>query len=348
VAVAVAATALVALAAAVALHARSMNVEPTGPYRAWRPPPIGQDGCPMPRPDDGFTESRTGPLVPTGATGAVLCRVPDSDTNDDEPTQRLALRAGFDALVTALNALPDRDASRVDLRDRQGWVAIGPVAMACNLVGYSYSYSLVMSYSDRPPVYVVIDQSCGTVVAEGRVRYLNPDVVEVFYSLYRDQLARDLDPAAVAVAACPDTMPDPAAAQPTDGRIAFDYTHVRRWALPAPLAAVTACRYQLADSGVSTLLKQDSRTAAPSGALIALRDAVNAQFRRGNPIPAPRCDAQSPPTRADLLFTVDVTGADWLIWIYRDLCPVAADVTSARYTASSELLAAVDGLLGPP
>jgi len=343
--VTVAAAALVALAVAVALYARSMAIEPGGPDRAWRPPPIGLDGCPMPRSDDWFTRVPTGPLVPAGATGVVLCRVSDSMLAGDQPTQRLALRGDIEVLVSALNDLPDRAASKADFRHEQGWVAISPVAMMCNAMGYPYAYSLVLSYADRPPVYVTIDQSCGTVVAEGRVRYLVPDVVEVFYSLYRDQLARDLDPATVTVPECPQTMPDPATTTPAGD--AVEYTHAyRRWSLPAPLAAATACRYRIADSGVSTLVKQaDGR-----GALIALRDAVNAQFRRGTSIPAPSCDARSapPPSKIDLLLTVDVTGATSLVWVYRDPCPVAADVARSRRAASPELLTAVDGLLGPP
>jgi len=352
--VATAAVALLALAAAVALYARSMAHEPTGPERAWRPPPIGLDGCPLPRSDDWFTEVRTGPLVPPGATGAVLCRVPELRLTDDEQTQRLTLESDIDVLVSALNELPDREASRAHFRHVQGWVAISPVMLMCNAMGYPYAYSLVLSYADRPPVYVVVDESCGTVVAEGRVRYLAPDVVEVFYSLLRDQLARDLDPGAITLPECPQTMPDPATASPVRDPNTIDYSHAyRRWTLPAPLAAATACRYRLAAGGVSTLMGRAPLLATKGGAsgpLTALRDAVNAQFLRGNPVPAPRCDAQGapPPTRIDLLVTVDVAGAASFVWVNRDPCPVAADIARSRYAATPELLAAVDGMLGPP
>jgi hypothetical protein len=110
--------------------------------------------------------SRTGQLVPTGATGALVCTYFAKDGGSALPltvTQPLSGRPA--QLVTYLNGLPDH------LPEDPGRPQDEQRATACMLINTAL-YRIVLHYPDREPVLVDVVPPCGVVEQGGAVRFL--------------------------------------------------------------------------------------------------------------------------------------------------------------------------------
>jgi hypothetical protein len=102
------------------------------------------------------TDVRSGPLVPAGATGALLCVYAFTETSRYLPlTEQVPLARGAAALADALNALPAAP-------DDDG---------ACTVAGQP-GHRVVFSYPDQGPVTVEVSGACGLVFRDRVVRRL--------------------------------------------------------------------------------------------------------------------------------------------------------------------------------
>jgi hypothetical protein len=290
--------------------------------------PAGAD-CPsveVPTPPDPWTDA-PGPLVPNGAIRATLCERPRSGSQAgssfkvDYSPRMLTQRV--DQLVSWISSLP------------------GPALPMCFLIEYSSVVSLVFAYADGPPVVVWVDFSCSTLFTAKRVRYTPyMEELDAFYQLYRAQLRATTPVATIPTPTCPttyDPLVDTAATLP-DG--------IRRnrgsdaW-LPDPLAALAACRYELAGQTWVLSRQEQRRTELESARLI-----LNEQYAHREGDSGCRNDRSSMrPTLVDSVWVADTTGAVSEMRVWRRPC-AEVDTADSSLEPVAEVLTYLDGMLG--
>ena len=328
--------------------------EPGGPPGKTADEDLGAAGCPKPLVDLPPFADKPGPLVPAGATRAVLCETPTEPSFDPLTgviAEPLALTGEVEGFVAALNALPDREQFWRLLREREAakGQTLPPgtkdsLGQTCTLVGYSTAPTFVLTYPDRDPVVVVLDRNCNTVSSQGRSRFAEPNPIDTFMSRYRTQVARDTDPASVRTPECPQRS------HPNGGTARDEMSRYRgpgEGLVTGPLRGIAVCRYTTGANGPElTVQKQPSDLAGWAEVLGAQFPAAAATH---HPAYTTCADPNAPaPVRYDQVIVVDATGATSDVFVYRSPCPAA--VMPGRDGRGSVptpgLIAKLDALLG--
>ncbi len=281
-------------------------------------------------PRDTRTDS-PGAIVPSGAIRATLCERPSSEFRsppeiDYSPR---ALTQNVNELVSLANSLP------------------GPskTPRACTAVGYSTEMSFVFGYTDRPPLVVGVDRNCGALVTAERIRYFGyGEALNAFYQLYRAQLRATTPLATIPTPTCPathDPQVDTSTTSPKDG--VGRNRGFGEALLPDPLAAMVACRYELAkDRWVLTRQEQRRTELEPT------RLVLNEQFAYRE---YPEClgteTSAMRPTLVDSLWIADTTGAVSEVRVWRRPCAIVHTGNSTLPPVAA-LLTYLDGMLGTP
>jgi hypothetical protein len=304
------------------------------PHPGSRPATGAGDDCPpadvaAPR----YTRTDTpGAIVPSGAIRATLCVRPSSEFRspfeiDYSPR---ALTQNVDELVSLANSLPDPSTP----------------PGGCLMVGYSTEMSFAFGYADGPPVVVWLDRNCGALVTAEHTRYLRryQELPDAFYQLYRAQLRATTPVATIPTPTCPithDPRVDTAATFPKDG-----IGRNRGFAeplLPDPLAAMVACRYELAgDAWVLT--RQEQRRTELDAARVILN---NVHAKRENAACLDTDKNAMRPTLVDSLWVADTTGAVSEVRVWRRPCATFHTGDSVLRPIAA-LLTYLDGTLGTP
>jgi hypothetical protein len=272
-----------------------------------------------------------GAIVPGGAIRATLCERPSSESRppiEIDYSPRILTR-NVHELVSLANSLP------------------GPSAepRSCSAVGYSTEMSLVFGYADRPPVVVGVDRNCSALVTAERTRYFGYwEALNTFYQLYRAQLRATTPADTIPTPTCPathDPSVDTSATFPTDG-----IGRNRGFAealLPEPLAAMVACRYELATDRWVLTRQEQRRTELEPTRLI-----LNGQFAYRE---YPEClgteTSAMRPTLVDSLWIADTTGAVSEVRVWRRPCAVVHTGGSTLPLVAA-LLTYLDNMLGTP
>lgn len=326
------ATAAAALAVAVVL-AGAGALELARPHHGSGPATGAGDDCPpadvaAPR----YTRTDTpGALVPSGAIRATLCVRPSRDFPspfgiDYSPR---TLTQNVDEMVSLANSLP------------------GPPSTApCFLIGYFTEMSFVFGYANGPPLVVWVDRNCGALFTAEHTRYFrgHSEALNAFYQLYRTQLRATTPVATIPTPTCPtthDPRVDTSATFPKDGigrNRGFGEA-----LLPDPLAAMVACRYELAGDTWVLARQEQRRTGLESARLI-----LNEQFAdRDYPACLGTDTSARRPTLVDSLWIADTTGALSEVRVWRQPCAIVHTGGSALAPVAA-LLTYLDGMLGTP
>jgi hypothetical protein len=319
---------------------------------------VGGDGCPALGTFHGPSDKDApGLLVPAGAADVALCEIPSQlpGPPPEAPPPLRVLTAGVDEVVKVLNGLPGTKRYKELIREREiaeGRPDPGPLEqMGCTAVGHPYDISLRLRYTDREPVFVLLDRNCGSARVGDVTRYWFPtSPLTTFFAKYRDQLAATTDPASVATPACAQTMTadhilrDRYPSGPVDGiRLNREGTNV---VLPNELVAAAVCTYSIDARGATLTAHKEHR-----GELTRLRDTINRQFEMvgsdgprqamvecGNP-------AMPLPQRMVTVTVADATGSASEFWLYRSPCSSAIRAGYAGLEPLGEFVSELDALL---
>lgn len=134
------------------------------------PPPRspGDTGChpTLEVPDEMPTATRSGQLVPEGATGGAVCTYFDKDgTSGAVLIDQRPLKGDPAALIDYLNGLSATDPATL------ATPAPGEhIVHECLMAGFPV-HQFVLSYPARSPAVVTVNSRCGTVEQGGAVRY---------------------------------------------------------------------------------------------------------------------------------------------------------------------------------
>jgi hypothetical protein len=292
------------------------------------------DDCP---PADVAEPTRASPdtpgaIVPSGAIRATLCERKSKDFPSPfeiDYSPRM-LTQKVDELVSLANSLPDPSTKR----------------NICFPVGYLTEISFVFGYADRPPLVVWVDRNCGALFTAERTRYFlrYKELPDAFYQLYRAQLRATTPVATIPTPTCPithDPRVDTAATRPSDG-----IGRNRGFAeplLPDPLAAMAACRYELAgDSWV--LARQEQRRSELESTRLILN---NTYAKRDHADCLDTNKNAMRPTLVDSVWVADTTGAVSEARVWRRPCATFHTGYSVLRPIAA-LLTYLDGTLGTP
>ena len=290
------------------------------------------DDCPtadVPAPPN-FRTDTPGAIVPGGAIRATLCERPTSEFRSPveiDFSPRTLTRNVHD-LVSFANGLP------------------GPSEESgkCTLIGYTTEMSFVFGYADRPPSVVGVDRNCGALFTAERNRFGSSKALNAFYRLYRAQLRATTPVATIPTPTCPATH-DPRVA--TSATFPKDGIGRNRGfgeaMLPDPLAAMVACRYELANDRWVLTRQEQRRTELEPTRLI-----LNEQYayRESPECPDTNTSAMRP-TLVDSLWIADTTGAVSEVRVWRRPCVIVHTGDSTLLPVAA-LLTHLNGMLGTP
>ncbi len=313
-----------------ASHRRSVE-PPVGPPRP------STAACPARLPtfpfgDGSLPASAPGVLAPSGAVRAVLCRydpLPEYRISRPGPARQLILSTDVPGLIAVLNQLPSREPLDPCFSGGDG--------------GY-----LTLMYPNGTSATIELSNGCGFVRRGKITRYQGYDAVRAFDKRYRQQALATAVPAAIAPADCaPRLAPGVAPARLRPDPVFDAWLHGEsadgRY-LPAPLAIITACRYQQAGHGSLARTKKVLRR----GALNQTTDAVEAAHTKiAGEIPFLGCASTAVIRTVDVLVLRDIVGETFEVRVVRDTCPVITFGFDGA-PPNAAVSALLDMLLGPP
>ncbi|MEU8263097.1 hypothetical protein AB0C02_21000 [Micromonospora sp. NPDC048999] len=285
------------------------------------------------------------PLVPEGAVEITACEVPGTGSSPAGLSGPRVLTLGVSDIVRVINSLPSY---QTGLGVRSPQPSGDARELRCTAVYRDHELAFVLRYPDRQPVTVYTDVNCRVAVSDGRGRGLDTALLTTFFDRYRTQLVARTPPESVPTPTCAGSIPTSRLRltpdrSGLDDRISVDNPG-QSPQLPTRLVAVTACRYEVGDSA-ARLTGQRSEW---MDAAEALRPTVNAAFDRARTTTCGGYPGYPPPTAFDALLVADATGATAEFWLRRAPCPALISGKRTGVRPSDALVAAIDGLLGPP
>ncbi|MEU2610532.1 hypothetical protein ABZ570_02925 [Micromonospora sp. NPDC007271] len=285
------------------------------------------------------------PLVPEGAVEVTACEVPATGSARAGLSGPRVLTVGVSDVVRVINSLPPYPTSPGSPSPQRSG---DDQELRCSFVHRDHELAFVLRYPDRQPVTVYTSANCGVAVSGGRGRGLDFALFTTFFDRYRAQLVARTPPETIPTPTCAPSIPTSRLRltpdrSGLDDRISTDNPG-RSPQLPTRLVAVTACRYEVGDSLARLTGQRSERLDAAD----ALRPTVNAAFDRARTTTCGGYPGYPPPTAFDSLLVADATGATAEFWLRRAPCPALVSGKSSGVRPSAALVAAIDGLLGPP
>ncbi|MEU4328674.1 hypothetical protein [Nonomuraea dietziae] len=199
---------------------------------------------------------------------------------------------------------------------------------------------------------VLLDRNCGTARHDGRTRLLRGKPIDTFKAFHRRQQA--VGAASVPTPSCPAGFA--AVRLDIDRPRDFPRDDVARDRgeegplLPSPLAAVTACRYR-AEKDRFVLARERSVRAdleRDRSLLNAATDAETVKDEGGGLLEVNHspCVRDGLPSRVDVVWAADVTGAVAETRVWRGRCEAVFAGTVLGVVAERALLSRLDAWLG--
>lgn len=281
----------------------------------------------------------SGRLAAPGAFAVTLCVYPFSTPGERAPkpmAEGITLTRGADRLLDTLDRLPPGPES-------------DPV---CTLMGLP-TFQLILAYRDRPPAPIDLEFNCDIASSRSAIRSDAGKALNTFARLYREQAAATVDPRTLKAPGCPVRMEAsgvfaPSLADRSVDRVIQSFLDSAE-VVPAPLAVAAFCRYDR--SGESLRL---ARQVSVRADLKPLRSILDKAFTsatdpsRTDSSEAEAlmdCQERTTPSRLDIVWTVDVTGAVQERRVLRAPCAAVIRRGFGRFAPGPALIALLDRLL---